>query len=313
VIALSLEEEIDLTALTRRVVASLRPPPALRDDLLQQAAVLALDLLRRFHPRTAPEAPEPRIQAERYLFVSLQWNLRAYLRRLRSSLAVPESDRRLARAHARLAALQGELSLEEAAAQLGVTPARLAAALAATDRALSLDHDRSEPSEDRPVTLAERVAAPGPGPEEQVVAAVEEERAERRRALLGRALADGEAAVKGRQRARRMLYLLLDQLQHGDAEVLRLAFALPRKELDTLRSCRAYGCRREGGHQHRPGEIARWLQAEPGLLSHRLEDALEQLGELLGGRDPRRILRRVSAGIGSGSVRTPPGRGSRDR
>ncbi|MGH2460221.1 MAG: hypothetical protein ACRDIY_15300 [Chloroflexota bacterium] len=293
---LSLEDEIDLVALARRVVARLRPAADLRDDLSQQAVAMAIELSRRFTPRDGPDAPPAREQAARYLFVSLQWNLRAYARGLRSVMPTPESDRRLARAYARLTATQGPLTTNEAARQLGVQEKRLAAALAAGDRTVSLDQPgRSD--DDGESSLGQRIASAGPGPEDLSLAAAEAATvAARRAAVEGLAGEASPTSARARRRARRrLLYLLLDRMRHGDAEVLRLAYALPRKEMASLRSCRAYGCRRDGGHEHRPGEIARWLQGDAPTLARRLDDCLDRLRDLLGGRDPRSLLGEVSA------------------
>lgn len=295
---MSLEEEIDLVALAQRVVARLRPSADLREDLTQQAVAMAIELARRFRPRDDPDAPPPREQAARYLFVSLQWNLRAYARGLRSLVPAPESDRRLVRAYLRLTATRGSLSVAEAARQLGVQERRLVAALAASDRTISLDHSsRSDDGDETP--LGQQVAAAGPGPEDLSVAAVDAQSAATRQAIvkgLAREAPPTSAKARRRQR-RRLLYLLLDRLRHGDAEVLRLAYALPRKELASLRSCRTYGCRQEGGHEHAPGEIARWLQSDESPLAARLNESLDRLEELLGDRDPRALLREVSADV----------------
>ncbi len=297
-----MEEEIDLVALAQRVVARLRPAPDLRDDLTQQAMTMAIELLRRFKPRDDPDAPPAREQATRYLFVSLQWNLRRYARGLRSSIAAPESDRRLARAYLRLSAAQGSLSVAEAARQLGVSEKRLVTALAANDRTISLDESRRD-DEGGATPLGEQVAATAPGPEDLSLAAADAESAATRRAVVRDLAAEAPpVSAKGRRRQRRrLLYLLLDRLRHGDAEVLRLAYGLPRKELATLRSCRAYGCRQDGPHAHGPDEIARWLQGDEAALARRLRDSLDRLGELLGGRDPRPLLREVSADSPTGA------------
>lgn len=297
---MSLEDEIDLVALAGRVVARLRPAADLREDLLQQAVAMAIELSRRFKPRDDPDAPPPREQAARYLFVSLQWNLRAYARGLRSSVLAPESDRRLVRAYARLIATRGSLTTGEAARQLGVQEKRLVAALAAGDRTISLDQS-SRSDEGGESSLGQQIASAELGPEDLSIAAVDADSTAARRAIvegLAREAPPTSARARRRQR-RRLLYLLLDRLRHGDAEVLRLAYALPRKELASLRSCRAYGCRQDGGHEHRPGEIARWLQGDEPTLARRLEDSLDRLRELLGGRDPRALLGEVSADEGA--------------
>lgn len=298
---MSLENEIDLAALARRVVARLRPPSDLRDDLIQQAVALSIDLLRRFTPRDGADVPPPREQAERYLFVSLQWSLRRYARGLRSSMPAPESDGRLSRAYARLVATQGSLAIDEAARQLGIQPKRLAAALAASDWTVSLDRPGRPEDDGGDASLVDQVAASGPGPEELSVAAVEFGQAAILQAIAGAAIAgETDTSTKNRRRqTRRVLYLLLEQLRHGDSEVIRLAYALPRKELGTLRSCRTYGCRQDSGHEHTSEEIARWLQGDRAMLARRLQDSLDQLCELLGGRDPRRLLRDVSGSEGT--------------
>lgn len=294
---MSFEEELDVVACARRVVDRLRPPSELREDLIQQAVVLSYEILRRFQPRAGVDAPPPLVQAERYLLVTLRWNLRAYARRLRSLVPVPDSDRRLARAYGRLITTRGSLTVAEAARELGVEPKRLAAALAASDQTISLDGPVSQDADGSQDSLGARVATHGPGPEELFVAAVDEEQAALRRALIGRVVQSsvGDSAKERRRQARRILYLLLDQLPHGSAEVIRLAFALPRKELSTLRSCRTYGCRQDDGHEHTPREIARWLEGDEPLLVRHRRNGLDRLSDLLGGRDPRRLLREVSA------------------
>jgi hypothetical protein len=295
------ETQLDVMGLARRVVAGLHPAAELKEDLVQQAVVLSFDLLQRFRPRSDPGALTPREQAERYLFVSLQWHLRAYSRRLRSSVSVPESDRRLANAYNQLVAVQGSLSIDAAAAQLGVKPKRLAEALAGRERAISLDQPGWSDDEDVGPTLEQRVADADPGPEQQVVASVDDAYAAVRQSVLGQVLqtTTEPSSNTRRRQTRSVLYLLLEQLRRGDAEILRLAFALPRKEIETLRSCRTYGCRQETGHEHGPGEIARWLQSDPSVLARRLEHSLDDLEGLLGGRDPRRLLGEVSANVGT--------------
>lgn len=284
--------------MARRVVSRLRPTAKEQDDLLQQAVITSIDLLRRFHPRTDPQAPPPREQAERYLYVSLQWNLRAYARRLRSSVPVPDSDRRLAHAYAKIAALQESLPIEDAAKQLGVQVERLTAALAASDYTISLDRPGFSSDESNAVPLGEQLADEELGPEDALIAEFDEQQA-----ILLRHLADtfadqestDSSAKRRRQQTRQLVHYLLEQLGRGDAEVIRLVYALPRKELDTLRSCRTYGCRQDAGHEHSSTEIARWLQADPEKLARRLRDSLETLDGLLGGRDSRRLLADVSA------------------
>lgn len=286
--------DLDLPTLVRRVVGALRPPAELRDDLIQEGLVRAIDLLQRFTP--ADPDLDPRVQAERYLAVSLRWQLRAYLRSLRTPLTIPERDRRLAQAYSRLVAVTGLLPVAEAAAQLGVTPERLAQALAATERVTSLDRPRPGDA-DRASSLVERIASSETTPEDRLVAAVDD-----RRAALGEALVAEVARNRPpagqtgrREQVRHLLYLVLAQLPSGDAEIVRLAFALPREEVGTLRSCRAYGCRRDRGHEHPALEIARWVGYDLGVIEQRLADSLDELATLLGGRDPRRLLHQVSS------------------
>jgi hypothetical protein len=313
--SISLEPDVDVAAVARRVVARLRPSDDLKDDLLQQAVVEGIDLLRRFHPRSGPGQPSPRDQAERYLYVSLQWNLRTYARRLRSSISIHDSDRRLIAAFHRLAETQANLSVEEAAHQLGVRPTRLAAALRASDFTISLDQPTASDDRDDGLSLSQRLAAEEPSPEEALIATIDEQQAMLRQSLLDTTTptASGRSSHDRLDQIRHIVLLLLEQLGHGEAEIIRLSFALPRKELNTIRSCRAYGCRQERGHRHEPVELARWLHADPNDLARRLDDGIDSLRELLGGRDPRRLLHAVSLGAASASPTGSPQRSTRRR
>ncbi len=294
---MDLEPNINLDALARRVVAHLRPAPDIRDDLIQQANVFGLDLLQRFQPRNDADSPEPTVQAERYLFVSLQWHLREYARQLRSPLPMPERDRRVARDYQALVSQGHPLTLEEAARRLGIRPIRLARVLSSSETVVSLDDVGVSANDEAQSALSERVRSNDPGPEQTVVTALDDERQVTRDEILARAIRndDRESTTDRRRKTRRVLYLFLDELPDTDAEVIRLSYSLPRKERGGLRSCRTYGCRLPAGHEHPPSDIARWFETDSARVTQRLSAALDELGELLGGRDPRRLLREISA------------------
>ncbi len=301
---MGLEIDVDLEALARRVVARLRPSPELRADLIQQAVVIGIELMQRFQPQISPDALPPSQQAERYLYVSLLRRLRAYSRDQRLPMVVSDRDHRLVRSYYRLIAMEGALPLNIAAERLAVKPERLALALRSTTSAVSLDHSDTFTSDGEATSIGERVAAPDGTPEEIVVAAIDRDRIARRKRPTQ---TDDDTKVGRRQQIRRLLYGLLDNLTDGDAEIIRLAFGLPRRELEALRSCRAYGCRRDGGHEHTPLEIARWVGADTQTVSRRMAGALDELEQLLGNRDPRRVIRAISAGpVGS----TPSSQGA---
>ncbi|HLH73317.1 MAG TPA: hypothetical protein VKX96_08530 [Chloroflexota bacterium] len=315
---MSLEDEIDLLSLAQRAVASMRVSTEFEEDLFQQAVVTAIELLRCFQPRTGADQPEPRVQAERYVFVSLRWHLRAYLRRLRSLLPVPDHDRRLARAYNELAAKQGSLPVVDAAKRLGVKANRLAAALAARDSVASLDSPvRPADDSDNEGNLVQQLAAAEPSTEELALARIEAEIRTQHQTILAkviqeettRSIASGPVSRSTMHRSTRqrgesayhLLQLLLDQLSHGEAEIIRLAFALRRKELGALRSCRAYGCRYDRGHRHSPAEIARWVGTDEASLTRRLGNTIDDLKDFLGGRDVARLLGELSDGSHSRS------------
>ena len=296
---MSLEEEIDLLSLAERAAVSVRAPAEFKEDLVQEAVVTSIELLRRFQPGTGADFPEPRVQAERYVFVCLRWHLRAYLRRMRSPLPVPDHDRRLVRAYDQVAAEQGSLSLDQAAFQLNVKSKRLAAALAARGTVVSLDYPaETNRGNEGGMSLGQQLPSKGPGTEDLAIAAIEAEIRSQHQAIIGRVIQDErEVRLSTRERnqnVHRLVYLLLDQLPRGDAEVIRLAFALRREEVEALRSCRAYGCRRDRGHSHSPHEIARWVGGDGVTIEQRLKNGLDELRDLLGGRDAAQFLHELS-------------------
>jgi hypothetical protein len=291
------ELEVDVGEIARRVVSGLGPAPDLRADLIQQGNLIGLDLLRTFQPRTEPDAPDSRTQAERYLFVSLRWHLRGYARKLRSSVVVPERDRRLARNYQTLIATTGPLSLEDAATRLGTRPKRLASAIASSATVVSLDRGEDVSDEGQSIVLVDSIATTDAAPEQALENAADEQNAVVRQDVMRRAVElKDEHPTKGRtNQAGRVLDLFLEQLSDASAEIIRLSFGLPRKELGGLPSCRTYGCRLGNSHGHAPEEIARWIEGDPSRVARRLTVPLEELRELLGGRDPHRLFQQASA------------------
>jgi hypothetical protein len=295
---------VDVSAVTGRVIARLRVSPEVQAELRQQAALFAMNLLRDFKPSTSPDAADPRLQTERYLATSLRWHLRDYLRDLQSPVPIPPRDRRLAQAYRQMIVTEGFTPLSDAARRLGTTPKRLEAALGATEHVTSLDLGAGVSRDGDSIPLIDRLAADDLSPEQQLIATLDAQDELIRRSLANDArtspvIEAQPTAGDRRRQAAKLLYGLLDQLPAGDAELLRLAYALPRRELGSLRSCRAYGCRQTGGHEHLSPDLVRWTMSEPNTIRRRLQRALEDLGELLGGRDAPRFLREVSRTVGS--------------
>ena len=293
-------------AVARRVTTGLRVPFELREDVTQQAVLYSIDLLRRFQPADDVERTAPQVQAEKYLAVSLRWHIRGYLRSMRTPLRIPEGDRRLARDYQRLLAVEGSLPLPEAARRLGVRSSRLIAAINAKETPLSLHRPSHD---DGGCTLADTVAGTEPSPEEKVVAAVEQEHRGDRQTLVSQAMKDdrGDANTRRCRQVRKLVYGFLDRLTYGDAETLRLSFALPSEDLRAVRACRAYGCRVDTAHEHTTAEVSRWLGCGENVVADRRQFALEEFRDLLGGRDPLRLLHTASAGcrIASPSSQSP--------
>jgi hypothetical protein len=186
--------QVDLADIARRVVAELRPAVDLRSDLFQQGSLVGLHLLRTFRPRSEPGETDARTQAEKYLYVSLRWHLRSYARKLRSSVVVPERDRRLARDYQVLIASTGPRSLEDAAQRLGTRPKRLALALASSVNVPPLDEIDVEAGDGRPAALVDSLATTETSPELALDLACEERNAVVRREVLRRGRGINEGA-----------------------------------------------------------------------------------------------------------------------
>jgi len=295
VVAEQIDFPVDVMAVARRVTTGLHVPSELREDVTQQAVLYSIDLLRRFHPAEDVNRTAPRVQAEKYLAVSLRWHLRTYLRSMRSPLRIPDGDRRLARDYQRLLTNEGPQPLPEAARRLGVRPMRLVAAINAKETTLSLQRPIHD---DDGCTLAETVAGNDLSPEDSVVAAEERKHRGDRQTLVSQAMKEdhGDANSRRCRQVRKLVYGFLGRLTYGDAETIRLSFALPSEDLRAVRACRAYGCRQETAHEHTTDDVSRWLGCGENVVTDRRQFAMDEFRDLLGGRDPLRLLRIVSTG-----------------